>query len=293
MAQVIRSVFVRPAAIVLAVLLASGCATTSSGGSAEDTAPREPSVTTITPATGSLAGGETITLSGASLSEVSRVTFNGIEATDVAATGSTTVTAVVPRAVNYQPAAASVLVFAGDTPVPTPEPLSFGWEAVSPVDRQLQYALAHWSTDTYNLAEFSSFNPLGGDCANFVGQTLLARGWAQTDDWHNRDSGATYTQSWVYVPTFDEWLRDNADELGITELPFEKRDQVKVGDIVMFDWNHNDMLDHTQIVSEVSVVDGKSIIKMAGHNLDSDFRDLDTTITVDHPGATAYFWSIP
>jgi hypothetical protein len=30
---------------------------------------------------------------------------------------------------------------------------------------------------------------------------------------------------------------------------------------------------------------------MAGHNEDTDYRDLDTTITVDHPGATGHFWS--
>lgn len=33
-------------------------------------------------------------------------------------------------------------------------------------------------------------------------------------------------------------------------------------------------------------------IYLAGHTLDSDHRDVDTAITRDHPGGTAYYWSL-
>jgi hypothetical protein len=59
----------------------------------------------------------------------------------------------------------------------------------------------------------------------------------------------------------------------------------------MFDWNSNDSLDHVQIVSAVQNVNGKISIKMVGHNEDSDYRDLDEAITVDHPGGGGHFWS--
>ena len=67
---------------------------------------------------------------------------------------------------------------------------------------------------------------------------------------------------------------------------------IKVGDIVMFDWNDNNSLDHVQIVSAVENVNGQIKIKMVGHNEDSDYRDLDEAITVDHPGGIGHFWSL-
>jgi hypothetical protein len=42
----------------------------------------------------------------------------------------------------------------------------------------------------------------------------------------------------------------------------------------------------------VNNVNGKITIEMAGHNTDTDYRDLDHTITVEHPGATGHFWSL-
>jgi hypothetical protein len=105
--------------------------------------------------------------------------------------------------------------------------------------------------------------------------------------------GADWTYSWIHVPTFDKWLGANQDRLGITKLGIEQREKVKPGDIVIFDWNLNMDGDHTQIVSAVEIVDGVTKIKMVGHNKDTDWRDFDETITIDHPGAHAHFWSLP
>jgi hypothetical protein len=47
------------------------------------------------------------------------------------------------------------------------------------------------------------------------------------------------------------------------------------------------------IVSKVTPnLDGTIAIKMVGHTLDAQYRDLDTAITVEKPGGTAHFWSI-
>ena len=42
----------------------------------------------------------------------------------------------------------------------------------------------------------------------------------------------------------------------------------------------------------VSAIDG-SKISLVGHNLDYDYRDLDTAITKDHPGAKVWFYKVP
>ncbi|WP_243855067.1 amidase domain-containing protein [Diaminobutyricimonas sp. TR449] len=284
------------AAVSAVLMLVTGCtgSTTPEKDAptpAAATAEVEPAVAAIAPASGSLQGGDTITITGEGLDSVSRITVAGADATAITVVSDSEVTATVPRAANFQPAAASVEIFAGKTPVPAAAPLSFEYAVTTPVDAQLQYAYTHWQD--YNLAEYGNFNPSGGDCVNFVSQTLMARGWEMTGDWYNKDAGADWTYSWIHVPTFDKWLRANQDRLGITELSIEQRDQVKPGDIVIFDWNLNNSHDHTQIVSAVEVVDGVTKIKMVGHNKDTDWRDFDETITIDHPDAYAHFWSLP
>ncbi len=255
----------------------------------EEPAP-QPLVTAITPESGSLVAGEAITISGESLDGVTKVTFDGIAAPTVTLIDTQNVEVVVPQVGDYLPSTAVVEVFAGATAIPASTPLTYSFEILTPVDRQLNYAFTHWSN--YNTAEYGDFNASGGDCMNFVSQTLIARGWEMTDAWYSRNGGSQYKSSWIYVPAFDKWLRSHP-EYGAVELSLEQRDQVKVGDLVMFDWNDNNLLDHIQVVSAVTVVDGFTQIKMVGHNRDYDYRDLDETITVDHPGGAAWFWSLP
>ena len=155
--------------------------------------------------------------------------------------------------------------------------------------KQLAYAIAHWND--YNTAEYGDLNPVGGDCANFVSQTLIARGWKMNSQWFNHSAAAHWSPAWGYVPAMDNYLRANAAQLGITRYPLDQRDKVKVGDIVMFDWDNNNSLDHVMIVSAIEQTGGTIQIKMVGHNVDYDYRDLDHTIT-DHPGAGGHFWAL-
>lgn len=156
--------------------------------------------------------------------------------------------------------------------------------------KQLAYAQVHWKD--YNTAEYGDLNPVGGDCANFVSQTLVARGWKMNAQWYNHNAGASWSPAWGYVPAMEDYLEANAARLGITRYPLKQRDKVQVGDIVMFDWDDNDSLDHVQIVSAVEKVGSTIKVKMVGHNVDTNLRDLDTTITVDHPGAVGHFWEL-
>ena len=248
------------------------------------------SVTAVAPASGSVSGGTPITLTGTGLADVTDVTIGGVPAADVTVTGDGTVTAVAPAAVDFQPTTAAIVVSAGDTVVQQPTALTYAYAVETGVDAQMQYALAHW--DNYNEAEWGNLNPVGGDCANFVSQTLVQRGWTQDATWYNTNAAADWSPAWGYAPAMNNWFASGSVP-GLTRLGLDQRDQVKVGDIGFFDWNLNDTPDHVMLVSRVEVVDGVTEIAFVSHNLDGDYRDLDTVITTDHPGGTAWFWSLP
>lgn len=245
-------------------------------------------ISTITPATGSVSGG-TITISGTNLSSVTTVEVGGQPAT-VQHASSSSVEATVPAAQSFQPGAVDLSLGTAKGKTVATAAKAYSYAVVTPVDKQLNYAMDHWNN--YNTAQWGDLNSVGGDCANFVSQTLVARGWAQNSQWYNTGAAANWSPAWGYVPAMDNYFSANAASLGLTEYPLDQRQNIKVGDIVMFDWNNNDSLDHVQIVSAVDHVNGKIVIKMAGHNTDTDYRDLDTTITVTHPGAVGHFWSL-
>lgn len=299
------------------------------GGETTSSPSAKPVAKSLTPAQVPLVGGVTVTVAGTGLAAVKGVTVGGVAARDVTATG-TKVTFTAPHQAMYTAGDAAVALFtesiepspsanqssdgngsaandgqtgatqdsATATPTPTAAPVpdastavatsSMAYAALTDVDRQLQYAMAHWKD--YNLSEYGTMNPIGGDCANYVSQTLIARGWEQRSDWYNRAAGAEHSATWTYCPTMDPWLETNAAEFGLTRRSSDERDEVKVGDIVFYDWNANGSPDHTTIVSEVfTEPDGTIRIKSASHNQDGPYRDLDEMITVQHPGGTAWF----
>ncbi|WIE64437.1 amidase domain-containing protein [Curtobacterium sp. MCLR17_036] len=301
----------------------------SSGGSERPTKAPSPTAKALSPAQVPLAGGVTVTVTGSGLAAVKGVTVGGVAARDVQAS-ATTVTFTAPHQAMYTAGDADVALFADTiepspsanrssdgngsaandgqtgatqdgataTPTPTTAPVpdasdavattSLAYAALTDVDRQLAYAMRYWAD--YNLTEYGTMNPIGGDCANYVSQTLIARGWEQRSDWYNRAAGAEHSATWTYCPTMDPWLSANAAEFGLTRRSLDERDKVKVGDIVFYDWNDNDSPDHTTIVSEVfTEPDGTIRIKSASHNQDGPYRDLDEMITVQHPGGTAWF----
>ena len=290
---------VAAAVIACSALLWAGCASPSTPTATrpQPTSTPTPSavsaVTAVSPASGSVTGGTTLTITGTGLADVTDVTVGGIPATDVTVTADGTVTAVAPAAVDYQPADAAIVVSAAEKALSQPKALTHSYAVVTGVDAQMQYALAHW--DDYNEAEWGNLNPVGGDCANFVSQTLIQRGWVQNSTWFNKNAAATtadWSPAWGYVPAMHDWFAsDNGPD--VTRLNLDQRDQVKIGDIGMFDWNNNDIPDHVMLVSSVKVVDGVTRIGFASHNLDGPYRDLDVAITDEHPGGNAWFWSIP
>lgn len=246
------------------------------------------SISDIRPDSGSVSGGR-VTITGANLQKVASITIGGQAAT-VTQTSTDKMVATVPAAQSFKAGSVPIVITdTGGQEVKSSDE-TYDYIVRTPVDKQLSYAMTYWKH--YNSGTWGDLNPVGGDCANFVSQTLIARGWQMNSQWYNHDAAADWSPAWGYVPAMDNYFSENAAKLGLTKYSFDQRDKIKVGDIVMFDWNDNGSLDHVQIVSAVEKVNGQIRIKMVGHNEDSDYRDLEEAITVDHPGGTGHFWSL-
>ncbi len=156
------------------------------------------------------------------------------------------------------------------------------------VQAQLDYVHRYWKR--YNLAEYGELDD--NDCVNFTSQSLIARGWQMDEEWWTEGTGIDfdYTPAWVSSTAFRDYLEESGRA---TALSDEQRDQVKLGDVVQFDWDNSGDRDHTGIVTRIEGSGDDIRISFAGHTDDSDYRSVDTAITEDHPGASVYYWSIP
>ncbi len=155
------------------------------------------------------------------------------------------------------------------------------------VQAQLDYVLAYWSD--YNLDDYGMLDD--NDCVNFTSQSLIARGWEMDEDWWTEGTGVDfdYTTAWVSSTSFMRYL-ETSDR--VRELSESQRDQVKLGDIVQFDWDDSGDRDHTGIVTAIEGSGDDLTIYYAGHTDDTEFRSVDVAITEIHPGGRVYYWSV-
>ncbi|WP_394554674.1 amidase domain-containing protein [Agromyces sp. MMS24-JH15] len=160
----------------------------------------------------------------------------------------------------------------------------------APVAAQLAWAQAHWQ-DT-DSAEFGYLEE--SDCVNFASQSLLARGWTTDDEWWYEpgDDAYAHSEAWISSTAFRDYLEAHPERA--TALTDDQRAQVKVGDIVQFDWDDSGDRDHTGIVTAViPQPDGTISIEYAGHTDATWDRTVDQAIHEIHPGGVATYWSIP
>lgn len=162
----------------------------------------------------------------------------------------------------------------------------------TPVQNQLRYVDQYWKS--YNTARYGDMNAVGGDCANFVNQTLVARGWQMTAAWHNDGPGKNHTLSWSYVPSMDSYFAEDEDDLGLQEFDLSDRSKVAVGDIAMFSWEGGD-LDHVMVVTGIEHTEDSGTdhvdVYLSGHNLDELDMSLDD-ILARYPDASGHFWHL-
>ena len=181
-------------------------------------------------------------------------------------------------------AASTGAVDARATPTATTAPV----EVDAAVQAQLDYALRYWND--YNTDEYGVVD--GNDCVNFTSQSLIARGWTMDEDWWTSGTGSDFDFSapWVSSTAFMNYMAESGRATALTD---DQRDQVKLGDVVQFDWDNSGDRDHTGIVSRIEGSGDDIVIYYAGHTDDSDYLSVDFAITDKHPGGTAYYWSIP
>ncbi|MGV8886021.1 MAG: amidase domain-containing protein [Microbacteriaceae bacterium] len=151
------------------------------------------------------------------------------------------------------------------------------------VDAQLAYVKANWNTRS---AEYGDLE--GNDCVNFASQSLIARGWEQTDEWWHRNMLGThnYALAWVSSTAMRDWLAQHP-ELAVP-IEDDARDHVAVGDIVQFDWDSSGNRDHTGIV--VRVDPGQ--VFYASHSNDREEQSVDDAIAMDVRGGTVHYWHL-
>lgn len=163
------------------------------------------------------------------------------------------------------------------------------WASLSPaVAAQMQHVQANWQQT--ESAEFGYLDE--NDCVNFASQSLLMRGWVEDDEWWYA-AGDAYSSStaWRSSTAFMEYLAAHPEKA--TLLTDDQRGQVRVGDIVQFDWDDSGDRDHTGIVTAILTNDDGSIdVRYAGHTDATWDRSVDEAITELHPGGVATYWSI-
>ncbi|WP_345481469.1 amidase domain-containing protein [Amnibacterium soli] len=263
----------------------AGCSAPSgarAGGSAPVAAASEgPAVRTASPATVSVRGGTQVEVRGSGLAEVTAVRIDDVDV-PVSSASADRVVFTAPGSPDFVDRSVAASLRAGATAVGTAT-LRFG--AVDGTDRQLQYLLRYWKD--YN----PDYQPLGStDCVDFTSQSLLERGWEQQGLWTHADSVAQSGGAWISSTMFRDFMHAHP-ELG-TALTDDERAEVKLGDVVQFDWDGTGDRDHTGVVTRITTEGGRTRIGFAGHTTDSDYRDVDDAITKDHPGGRAFYWSL-
>ncbi len=272
--------------MVVVGLSACSLGTSDAGGTAAvggDTgAPSTASVRAVSPASGSVKGGTSVTLSGTGLSQVRSVRIGGTVVTASAHADSVTFT--TPSAAAFVPATDAVVLRNGSGAAVGRT--TYRYRTVDGVDRELAYVLKYWKH--YNPAYEALTD---NDCVDFTSQALLQRGWHQQGDWTHADAVLDSGLAWRSSTAFRDFMEEHP-ELG-TALTDQQRSKVKLGDVVQFDWDRSGDRDHTGVVTRITRSrSGHIEIYFAGHTNDSDYRSVDTAITKDHPGGLAYYWSL-
>lgn len=152
-----------------------------------------------------------------------------------------------------------------------------------PVIAQLDYAEKH-----YKSPNKETFGDLGGtDCVNFVSQTLLSRGWNLNPDWTYKPK---FSRAWISSTGFREYLLTKP-ELA-TELTWEDRDLIQVGDVVQFDWDNSGDRDHTAIISGIQITNGKRELLHSSHSPAAFDWPITELLAEQDKRTKVYFWQL-
>ncbi len=91
------------------------------------------------------------------------------------------------------------------------------------------YAEKHWNN--YN-ANYSNYNSIGGDCANFVSQCLFEGGLEMTDGWYWK-SYSNRSESWSYCPSMYTYFKGKGYEIIINPSASD----IVEGNPILYAWD--------------------------------------------------------
>jgi hypothetical protein len=145
---------------------------------------------------------------------------------------------------------------------------------------QIEYAKSYYKNPNKEI-----FGDLGGtDCVNFVSQTLLARGWNLNRDWTYKDG---YSRAWISSTGFRDYLRTHPEIA--TEVTWDQRTEVQVGDVAQFDWDNSGDRDHTAIVSGFN---DQGEILLSSHSPAAFDWSITELLAENDDRTVVYFWQI-
>ncbi|MFF1812351.1 amidase domain-containing protein [Streptomyces sp. NPDC058251] len=181
--------------------------------------------------------------------------------------GKTTMAAVdAPRAATSYPAAANPKKLTG---------AAYDYAAMA------TYAEKYWKN--YNPA-YRKFNSAGGDCTNYLSQSLKAGGWKQVtssgEEYGTWSYGtSTQTDTWVGVNEWS-WFTQTAKR----SKPLANVYQMAVGDVMQMDFNKDGSKDHSMITSYRS---SSGIPYLTYHDTDTYRRSV-SSIIASYPNSAYY-----
>lgn len=109
---------------------------------------------------------------------------------------------------------------------------------------------------TYNK-DYYSFANSGGDCANFVSQSLNAGNIPKNSSWTGGKKRSDFTNKWTVCQkqrayfVNKGWYKQRFSIKNLNKTS-SKDPRIEIGDIVYYDWTDNGSLDHVGIVTGIS-----------------------------------------
>lgn len=143
---------------------------------------------------------------------------------------------------------------------------------------------------TYNTGyrDFNNSGTRGGDCTNFVSQSMRAGGWADVGGYTNRTTAAawwydyfTQTYTWVNAHYFYQYIGANRASLAVNVYDLEP------GDVLQMDFEANGDIDHTTVVTKK---DANGMVYLSYHTsntLDKPFSTFQSQVAA---GTSYYGW---
>lgn len=148
---------------------------------------------------------------------------------------------------------------------------------------RVDYANQYWHDYNPSYANFNQ-NHGGGDCTNFVSQSLRASGWTPQQGWYRGNSAwwsNNVRQSWTWIN--GDYLLDFTIQQHRGQVTRNVSDLIP-GDILLVDFDHNGSIDHTMLVTSK---DRHNTIYLTYHNTDTRDRPF-WDMYLNHPHALWY-----